>query len=56
MVRPRGAGFCYSPEDFEVMEAECRELLENGADGIAFGCLRGCVSGSGKDEADDRFD
>ena len=28
MVRPRGAGFCYSPEDFEVMEAECRELLE----------------------------
>ena len=40
MVRPRGAGFCYSPEDFEVMEAECRELLENGADGIAFGCLR----------------
>ena len=40
MVRPRGAGFCYSPEDFEVMEAECKELLENGADGIAFGCLR----------------
>ena len=39
-VSPRGAGFCYSPEDFEVMEAECKELLENGADGIAFGCLR----------------
>lgn len=40
MVRPRGAGFCYSKEEFEVMAAECRELLENGADGIAFGCLR----------------
>ncbi len=39
MVRPRGAGFCYSEEDFRVMEEECRELMENGADGIAFGCL-----------------
>ena len=32
MVRPRGAGFCYSKEEFTVMEAECLELLENGAD------------------------
>ena len=40
MVRPRGAGFCYSKEEFTVMEAECLELLENGADGIAFGCLQ----------------
>ena len=40
MVRPRGAGFCYFPEDFKVMEAECRMLVENGADGIAFGCLK----------------
>lgn len=39
MVRPRGAGFCYSEEDFQVMEADCRELMANGADGIAFGCL-----------------
>ena len=39
MVRPRGAGFCYSGEEFQVMEAECLELLEAGADGIAFGCL-----------------
>ena len=39
MVRPRGAGFCYSREEFQVMEAECQELLEAGADGIAFGCL-----------------
>ena len=40
MVRPRGAGFCYSKEEFRVMEAECLELLEAGADGIAFGCLK----------------
>lgn len=39
MVRPRGAGFCYSEEDFRVMEEECRMLLAHGADGIAFGCL-----------------
>ena len=39
MVRPRGAGFCYSREDFQVMKAEARALLEHGADGIAFGCL-----------------
>lgn len=39
MLRPRGGGFYYSPEDFAVMEAECVDLLQNGADGIAFGCL-----------------
>lgn len=39
MLRPRGAGFCYSQEDFTVMEAECKELLHHGTDGIAFGCL-----------------
>lgn len=39
MVRPRGAGFCYSDEDFRVMEEECRILLAHGSDGIAFGCL-----------------
>lgn len=40
MVRPRGAGFCYTEEEFQVMEAECGMLLAHGADGIAFGCLR----------------
>ena len=40
MVRPRGAGFCYTKEEFKVMEEECRQLLEAGADGIAFGCLK----------------
>lgn len=39
MVRPRGAGFCYSDEDFKVMEEECRMLISHGSDGIAFGCL-----------------
>ncbi len=40
MVRPRGAGFCYQDEEFLAMERECCNLLEHGADGIAFGCLR----------------
>lgn len=40
MVRPRGAGFCYTEEEFLVMEKECQCLLEHGADGIAFGCLK----------------
>lgn len=40
MVRPRGAGFCYSKEEFRVMLRECESMLRCGADGIAFGCLR----------------
>ena len=40
MVRPRGAGFCYTRDEFLVMERECESLLEQGADGIAFGCLK----------------
>ena len=39
MVQPRGGGFCYSEKEFEVMMADCQLLLENGADGIAFGFL-----------------
>ncbi|MBR3840045.1 MAG: copper homeostasis protein CutC [Erysipelotrichales bacterium] len=39
MIRPRGAGFIYSDEDFEVMKIDTKIMLENGADGIAFGCL-----------------
>ena len=39
MVRTRGAGFHYLPEDFETMLEDCRTLMANGADGIAFGCL-----------------
>lgn len=44
MARPRGAGFCYTGEEFLEMEAACRDLLENGADGIAFGCLKADAS------------
>ncbi len=39
MVRPRGAGFYYCDEDFEIMKLDAEILLDNGADGIAFGCL-----------------
>jgi Uncharacterized protein involved in copper resistance len=39
MVRPRGAGFCYSPLEFEQMKEDAKILLDHGADGIAFGCL-----------------
>ena len=39
MVRPRGNGFCYSQEEFEIMKKDAQLLLENGADGIVFGFL-----------------
>lgn len=39
MVRPRGGGFCYSDEDFEVMKTDGELLMQNGADGLAFGFL-----------------
>ena len=39
MVRPRAAGFCYTREEFETMKLDVTLMLENGADGVAFGCL-----------------
>lgn len=39
MVRPRGAGFHYHQEDFQTMLLDVDSMLQNGADGIAFGCL-----------------
>ncbi|MGB4985289.1 MAG: copper homeostasis protein CutC [Erysipelotrichaceae bacterium] len=39
MVRPRGAGFNYNDEDFITMKLDTKIMLENGADGIAFGIL-----------------
>lgn len=39
MVRPRGAGFCYSETEFEQMMEDAELLLKNGADGLAFGFL-----------------
>ena len=40
MLRHRAAGFCYTDDEYEVMLLEVRQLLENGADGIAFGFLK----------------
>jgi copper homeostasis protein len=47
MVRPRSGGFCYSEEDFAVMQRDASLLLEQGADGIVFGILQpdGSVDG-----------
>lgn len=39
MVRPRGYGFCYSEEEYQLMKQDAKLLLENGADGIVFGFL-----------------
>ena len=40
MVRPRAGGFCYNAAETEVMFEEARQLLEAGADGLAFGFLK----------------
>lgn len=40
MARPRGAGFCYEKEYYEALLLDVKIMLENGADGIAFGCLK----------------
>lgn len=39
MIRSRGGGFFYNNEDIEVMFYDAKILLENGADGLAFGFL-----------------
>lgn len=39
MVRPRGAGFCYTEAEKLQMFAEAKMLLERGCHGIAFGFL-----------------
>jgi len=39
MLRDRGAGFNYSQSEIKVMLKNADILLENGADGIVFGCL-----------------
>ncbi|MDB5357775.1 MAG: hypothetical protein JWN24_4228 [Phycisphaerales bacterium] len=41
MVRPRPGGFHYSAAEFKTMRRDVDLLLENGADGIAFGILMG---------------
>ena len=39
MVRPRAGGFCYTPEEMKVMEADAELLVSHGADGIVLGIL-----------------
>ncbi|MFT9452387.1 copper homeostasis protein CutC [Liquorilactobacillus ghanensis] len=39
MVRPRGAGFCYSEAEFKEILTTAELLLANGADGLSFGFL-----------------
>ena len=39
MARPRGGGFCYGDSEWQQLLAEASTLLEEGADGIAFGAL-----------------
>jgi len=40
MIRPRGADFCYSPGEFEIMKRDVQIVKDLGADGIVFGILR----------------
>lgn len=40
MVRPRPAGFIYNNDEKETMLADAETFLQNGADGIVFGCLK----------------
>ena len=37
MVRSRGAGFCTTDAEFEILFADAELLLKHGADGLAFG-------------------
>ena len=39
MARPRAGGFVYSDDEWETLKSDAAWLLENGVDGIAFGCL-----------------
>lgn len=39
MVRPRAGGFCYDEGDLAVMLEDAAALLNEGADGVAFGVL-----------------
>ena len=39
MIRPRGAGFCYSESEIETMFLDAKLFLEEDVDGLAFGFL-----------------
>jgi copper homeostasis protein len=40
MVRPRNGDFCYTPEDFEIMEQDVLNARQLGVDGIVLGILK----------------
>ncbi len=40
MIRPRGADFCYSPGEFEIMKRDVQIVKDLGADGVVFGILK----------------
>ncbi len=40
MIRPRGADFCYSDGEFEIMQEDVRVAKSLGADGVVFGILK----------------
>ena len=39
MIRNRAGGFCYDEEEFKQMLLDAKLLLQNGADGLAYGFL-----------------
>jgi copper homeostasis protein len=40
MIRPRGADFLYSDEEFEIMQHDVKLARDYGADGVVFGILK----------------
>ncbi len=40
IIRPRGADFCYSDAEFEIMQEDIKMAKALGADGVVFGILK----------------